>query len=136
MNQEIKLLIIISFLLLIIDIPMITKINYEMYNKQLLRINGNKIVNDMLSPAIFTYICLIYGIYYFVIKDNLNKSLNDIGIRGAIFGFIVYGVYNGTNKATIAEYGIDESIKDTIWGSILCSLVSILTVYITKNFNL
>ena len=42
MNQEIKLLIIISFLLLIIDIPMITKINYEMYNKQLLRINGNK----------------------------------------------------------------------------------------------
>ena len=72
MNQEIKLLIIISFLLLIIDIPMITKFNYEMYNKQLLRINGNKIVNDMLSPAIFTYICLIFGIYYFVIKDNLE----------------------------------------------------------------
>jgi hypothetical protein len=42
MNQKIKLLIIISFLLLIIDIPMITKFNYEMYNKQLLRINGNK----------------------------------------------------------------------------------------------
>lgn len=135
MNQEIKLLIIISFLLLIIDIPMITKINYEMYNKQLLRINRNKIVNDMLTPAIFTYICLIFGIYYFVIKDNLNKSLNDIGIHGAIFGFIVYGIYNGTNKATIAEYGINESIKDTIWGSILCGLVSILTVYIiTKDF--
>ena len=67
----------------------------------------------MISPAIFTYICLIFGIYYFVIKDNLNKSLNDIGIRGAIFGFIVYGIYNGTN-----------------WGSILCGLVSILTVYI------
>lgn len=132
MNQEIKLLIIILILFVIIDVPMITKINNEMYNKQFLRINGDKIVKNVYISAIFAYICLVLGIYYFVIKDNLNKSYTDIAIRGAMFGFIAYGIYNGTNKATIAEFGVEEAIKDTIWGTILCGLISVLTLYLHR----
>ena len=137
MNQEIKSLIIILILFLIIDIPMITKINYDMYNKQFLRINNEKIVknNDMYIGGIVAYLCLVLGIYYFVVKDNVNKSFTEIGKIGALFGFIVYGIYNGTNKATIAEFGLTEAIKDTVWGTILCSLISMLTVYFIKKYN-
>ena len=137
MNQEIKSLIIILILFLIIDIPMITKINYDMYNKQFLRINNEKTVkkNDMYIGAIVAYLCLVLGIYYFVIKDNVNKSFTEIGKIGALFGFVVYGIYNGTNKATIAEFGLTEAIKDTIWGTILCALISMLTVYFIKKYN-
>lgn len=137
MNHEFKSLIIILILFLIIDIPMITKINYDMYNKQFLRINNEKIVknNDMYIGAIVAYVCLILGIYYFVVKDNVNKSFTEIGKIGALFGFIVYGIYNGTNKATIAEFGLTEAIKDTAWGTILCSLISMLTVYFIKKYN-
>ena len=134
MNQEIKSIIIILFLFIIIDIPMITKINYDMYSKQFLRINNGKYVKDkdMYISAIIAYICLVFGIYYFVVKDNVNKSFSDIGKIGALFGFVVYGIYNGTNKATIAEFGFTEAIKDTIWGTIVCSLISMLTVYLIK----
>ena len=129
MNKEIKSLIIILILFLLIDIPMITKINYEMYNKQFLRINNGKNVKDIYIGAIIAYTCLVLGIYYFVIKDNLNKSFTDIGKMGALFGFVVYGIYNGTNKATIAEFGTREAIIDTLWGTILCAFISVMTVY-------
>ena len=133
MSQEIKLLIIILILFLIIDIPMITKINYEMYNKQFLRINNNKTVKDIYIGGIVAYACLVFGIYYFVIKNNINNNITDIAKNGALFGFIVYGTYNGTNKATIADYGMREAIVDTLWGSILCGLISVLSVYFIKK---
>ena len=133
MSLEIKSLIIILILFIVIDVPMITKINSEMYRKQFLRINNDKIVKDVYPSAFFAYLCLVLGIYYFVVKDNFDKSLTDIAKRGALFGFIVYGIYNGTNKATIAEFGMEEAIKDTIWGTILCALISVLTVHIIKN---
>ena len=49
-----------------------------------------------------------------------------------VFGFVVYGIYNATNKATIVEFGIKESFVDTMWGTILCGLISVLTIYINK----
>ena len=133
MNQEIKSLIIILVLFLIIDVPMITKFNYDMYNKQFLRINNGKNIKDVYLGASIAYLCLVFGLYYFVIKPNLNNSFLEIGKKGALFGFIIYGVYNGTNKATIAEFGMEEAIKDTLWGTILCMLISIITVYFIKN---
>ena len=135
MNQEIKSLIIILILFLIIDIPMITKFNYEMYNKQFLRINNDKTVKDIYIGAIVAYACLVFGIYYFVIKNNMDNKITTIAKNGALFGFIVYAIYNGTNKATIAEFGTNESIIDTLWGSILCALISVLTVYFIKKYN-
>ena len=135
MNQEIKSLLIILVLFLIIDIPMITKFNYEMYKKQFLRINNDKTVKDIYIGGIVAYACLVFGIYYFVIKNNMNNSLTTIAKSGALFGFIVYGIYNGTNKATIAEFGMEEAIIDTLWGTTLCALISVITIYFIKKYN-
>lgn len=138
MNQDIKALIIILVLFLVIDIPMITKINHNMYKMQFDRINNcpsyNKSVDNFYYGAIVAYLCLVIGIYYFVVKTNIDKPLIDIAKKGALFGLVVYGIYNGTNKATIAEFGTSEAIKDTIWGTILCATISVLTVYIINKW--
>lgn len=136
MNQEIKSLSIILILFLVIDVPMITKINYEMYNKQFLRINNDKKVKTVYFGAIIAYFCLVIGLYYFVIKQNLNKSSSEISMQGALFGFVVYGIYNGTNKATIAEFGMEEAIKDTLWGTFVSATISICASYIIKKYIL
>ena len=65
----------------------------------------------------------------------MDNKITTIAKSGALFGFIVYGIYNGTNKATIAEFGMKEAIIDTLWGSILCALISVLTVYFIKKYN-
>lgn len=134
MNPDIKALIIILILFLVIDLPMITKINYSMYKNQFDRININKSVDNFYYGAIVAYICLVIGIYYFVVKDNLNKPFINIAKRGALFGLVIYGIYNGTNKATIVEFGTSEAIKDTIWGIVLCATISVLATYLLKKF--
>lgn len=133
-----KELLLILILFLVIDIPMIAVFNNKMYKDQFNRINNNKVVDNIYYGAIVAYLCLVSGLYYFVIKDNVGLvgstiTYKDIAIKGAIFGFVVYGIYNGTNKATIAEFGTMEAIKDTVWGTILCALISVLSLYIIKT---
>ena len=106
-----------------------------MYQTQLNRINkDSKPGSNKLIAGIICYLLLALAIYIFIIlpeKEKTIKSSNlDILKKGMILGFIIYGVYNSTNRATINEYGTMESIVDTVWGSILIGLISFLAITI------
>lgn len=125
-----KLLLIILVIFLIIDVPMITYFNSEMYQIQFNRINnGQMIVNyrTYISAGI-CYTLLVFGIYHFAVKQNSIMN-------GAIMGLLIYGIYNTTNLATINNYGIKESIVDTLWGTILCTIISFITIKIKNYIN-
>jgi uncharacterized membrane protein len=130
--------IVILVLFLVIDLPVILYLNKEMYQKQFNRINKGNIKSGShtwISGAI-AYLLLALGIYFFVVKQELVKEKQDyfkISTKGLVLGLIIYGIYNGTNKATINEWGTEESIKDTIWGTILSGLLSVSSVYILKK---
>ena len=130
----IVILILCIILFLLIDIPMITIINKKMYMDSFYKINNN-IINtgkQGIVGAILAYILLAFAVYYFIIRDNKLVNISDIFIRGCILGLVIYGVYNTTNLATINNYSIKVSIVDTIWGSLLMGLISILLVYIIR----
>jgi len=78
---------------------------------------------DYLSAAL-CYIFLIYGLYYFIIKDN--KKIND----AFLLGLFVYGVYELTNKSLLKDWSYKTVITDTLWGGVLFSLTTYLTYYI------
>lgn len=130
--------IVILVLFLVIDLPVILYLNKEMYQKQFIRINKDNIKSGThvwISGAI-AYLLLALGIYFFVVKQELVEEKEDylkIFTKGSVLGLIIYGIYNGTNKATINEWGTEESIKDTIWGTILSGLLSVSSVYILKK---
>jgi uncharacterized membrane protein len=130
--------IIILVILLVIDIPMITKINNKMYQTQLNRINkDSKKGSSQLISGLICYLLLALAIYIFIISPEKNKSIKsshfEIIKKGMLLGFIIYGVYNSTNRATINEYGTKESIIDTLWGSILIGFVSYISILLIKN---
>ena len=52
-----------------------------------------------------------------------------------MMGFIIYGVYNGTNIATINNYSGKVFVVDTIWGTLLSGILSILLTYIIRQLN-
>lgn len=134
----IVILILCIILFLLIDIPMITIINKKMYMDSFYKINNN-IMNtgkQGIVGAILAYILLAFAVYYFIIRDNKLVKISDIFIRGCILGLVIYGVYNTTNLATINNYSIKVSIVDTIWGSLLMGLISILSVYIIKRIKI
>ena len=130
--------IIILVLLLVIDIPMITKINSKMYQTQLNRINKDSKSNKsaQLISALICYLLLALAIYIFIVSPEKEKSIKsshfDIIKKGMLLGFIIYGIYNSTNRATINEFGTKESIMDTLWGSILIGFVSFISILLIK----
>jgi uncharacterized membrane protein len=132
--------IVILVLFLVIDLPVILYFNKAMYQKQFNRINNGEIKSGphvWISGAI-AYLLLAFGIYFFVVKSELIKEKQDylkIFSKGLVLGLVIYGIYNGTNKATINEWGTEESIKDTIWGTTLSGLLAVSSVYIMKKIN-
>jgi uncharacterized membrane protein len=115
-KEHIKILII----LLILDIPMITVINKNMYFSMFNKINNNQnmiLNNNKIISGILAYLLLAYGLYYFIIKQNLTE--ND----AFILGIIIYGVYNTTNYFTINNYSFEVAIRDTLWGGFLFYLI-------------
>ena len=118
---------IVLVVYLVLDLPMILLINKDMYKNLFESINNGAIVDttNIIIGGIVAYLLLAYGLYIFAIK---NKSI----FNGALFGLVVYGVYNFTNLAVIAKYGLIPSIIDTVWGSILCSMITSVVLYITN----
>lgn len=74
--------------------------------------------------AFLVYAALLIGIFVFVLPAA-NSSI-DVLIKGALFGLIVYGVYDFTNLAIIKNWPLKISIIDMIWGGCLCSATSFL----------
>lgn len=133
--------IIVLGLFLIIDLPVILYLNNPMYMEQFKRINKgpNPTGKRALLSAMFAYLLLALGLYMFIVrpeKTNFKPDYWNIFIKGLIMGLVVYGVYNGTNMATISEWGTKEFIIDTVWGTILSGVLAVGSVYLIKLLNL
>ena len=132
-------LLVIFICFIVCDIPMIGYFNKNMYIQHYQQINGNGIDRNKegyitkFFIGFFIYLVLAFSIYYFVLYDKLKgkeefkKSMEEIFVRGCVLGFCIYFVFNGTNKFTIEKYGWKESIIDTVWGTFLVGLVSLLS---------
>jgi len=87
--------------------------------------NGPIIINNItwISGSI-TYLLLALIIYFFIIKQKLNITY------AIILGFLVYGIYNGTNLATINLYNTKIAILDSLWGGLLFGIVTFISRYL------
>ena len=72
-----------------------------------------------------TYIFLIYGLNYFIIRNH--RSIKD----AALFGLIVYAVYEFTNLSLFKNWSVLTAIIDTIWGAVLFGLTTAIVYKIT-----
>lgn len=134
--------IILSFtvilaVILLIDLPVILHLNKDMYMQMFNKINANSINtisnSKLYTSGLFVYLLLALGILLFVLSKD-NQNYKDVFIYGVAFGIITYGIYNGTNSATIKDYSNRVAITDTLWGGLLCGTTSIASLYIMKNF--
>src|SRR5262245_64954149 len=77
------------------------------------RMSGDKLA-PLWGPALFVYVLLAFGIVAFVVPRNYEE----VSIaRGALFGLIVYGVYDLTNLATLRAWPIVLTLIDIAWGA-------------------
>jgi uncharacterized membrane protein len=97
------------------------------FNKQIKSIQGSDIKLNIIATGI-TYIFLIFGLNYFIIKRN--RSVSD----AALFGLIIYGVYDFTNMALFTNWSLLTAIIDTTWGAILFGLTTAIVYKMESIF--
>ncbi len=74
--------------------------------------------------ALLVWLLLIIGLYTFVLPKA--NSLLTAFIYGSLYGFIVYGVYDLTNYATLGFWSFSVVLVDTAWGMFANGLVAML----------
>ena len=121
----IKLYLTTLFYFLIIDTIGIQTFVVKLYNKNL---PSNLKVNLDITSAIIFYLIFVFGLVYFVISPLKNLNINSAILPSMVYGFVTYSTYALTVKAVFNVFNWEIVISDIIWGTILCLIVSVLTL--------
>ncbi len=85
--------------------------------------------------AILVYVLLAIGLSFFAIP-KAGGRVSEAMMWGALFGFVVYGVYDLTNLSVIAGWSLKMTIVDILWGTISGCLTAGSTVVIASHWSL
>jgi uncharacterized membrane protein len=127
----------IILLFILLDAPYLY-INRNLYKGKIKAISGNNKFTTRYYSGLIVYIALAIGIFIFVLPHIRNTTNNrdilaDSILYGGLFGLIAYATFDFTLHFMFKEWTLGVSIMDTIWGGILCSMVSFLITYLWKN---
>ena len=135
MNKLIKTIFVISLLILSFDGIVLSALS-GLWKKTIEKVQ-HKTFKAKLHYALGSYILMIFGVYYFVYKHINSKSWKyDTLIKGFLFGFTLYGVFDFTNLAIFDEYSLHTAMLDMFWGGTLMAITSFISYYLLEILNL
>lgn len=125
MNININTLLVSGFIFLVIDSIYLNMMK-KYFSHQIYLIQGSALKMDILA-TLLCYIFLIIGLNYFILTPR--RSIFD----AFLFGLVIYGVFETTNKALFSNWKWFSVFIDTLWGGILFALTTYV-FYFWKNF--
>ena len=128
-NKDLLTVLVSGIVMLSLDYIYLSSTS-TFFNDVVKRIQGNKIKFN-ITGAIICYSFLLLGLNYFVL---LNKKLSKKQklIDALILGLVIYGVFETTNLAIFDNWLKEAVIIDTVWGSILFTLTTIITLKLVR----
>lgn len=115
----------------VIDFIWLAKVAPKLYKDNI----GHLMADKPNLPAIVAfYSIFLLGLMIFVIVPALQKSsLSHAAIYGALFGFFTYATFDLTSNAVFKDWPFKITAIDMVWGTILCTLVSVATYFIVQK---
>lgn len=80
-------------------------------------------VQFSVLPALVVYALLALGFLYFVVPKFESGALYKNMFYSGLYGLVVYGVYDFTNKAIISSWSPKFIALDVFWGIVSSILV-------------
>lgn len=128
MLRFIKLFVIGFVALVTMDLVWLGGIMSSFYATQLghiARMSGGSISPDKLT-AIATWVLITLGSIIFVLPRTQHGSIAYAFCMGAVYGLVVYGVYDLTNYATLAQWPWAVVVIDVAWGMVVNGLLAVI----------
>jgi uncharacterized membrane protein len=124
------LTMILSF---VVDIPYLY-LNLNLFKKKTMAISGKPYPSNRLYSAVIVYIAIALGLVVFVLpKIDTTKTVSvrmrDSLMYGGLFGLVSYAIFDFTNHFMFEGWDIYVAMMDSIWGGLLCSIVSFIISY-------
>jgi uncharacterized membrane protein len=122
---------------IIVDLPYLY-LNLDLFKKTTFKISGKGYPSNRIYSALLVYVAIACGLIVFVLpKIDTTKTLTiriqDSLIYGGLFGLVSYGIFDFTTHFMFESWSIYIALMDTIWGGLLCSIVSfIMSYYVSK----
>ena len=128
-NKNLLTIIVSGIVMLLLDFVYLSSTSH-FFNDVVKGIQGRKIRFNMIG-AIICYPLLLLGLNYFVL---LNKKLSKKQklIDALILGLVIYGVFETTNLAIFDNWLKEAVIIDTVWGGLLFTLTTIITLKLVR----
>lgn len=77
------------------------------------------------GAAVLVYLLIPAGIVLFVRPlVGANAALWQAFGWGAVYGLVLYGVYDLTNLAVLEKWTVRMTVADIVWGCVLCGTIS------------
>ena len=111
-----KRIIASAIILLVLDFIFIS-FNKNAFEMQIVNIQRT-VLQVKIVPAIFCYIFLIGGLYYFILRNHRPIW------EAFLLGVVIYGVYETTSLALFKKWEWRIALMDTLWGGTLFALTT------------
>jgi len=93
------------------------------FDNQVKSVQGSIIQMNLLA-AVLCYISLVFGVYYFIIREK--KSL----LQAFLLGLVIYTVYEFTTWALFKNWKLTTVVLDSLWGATLFTLTTAIVYFI------
>ena len=132
MGHTIKLAVVGAVAFMVLDGVWLGLLMKNFYRDQLapiVRLSDGGIAPNW--PAAFVvYALLGTGIAVFVIPRAATVSL--AAVYGALFGLVVYGVYDFTNYSTLRQWPFVLTLADVAWGVVACATAAMVVRIVAR----
>lgn len=137
MSKAVKIVSVAVVCFIALDIFWIGYLMNDTYKQKigsLLRMKDGVFLPDIFS-AFLVWALIVIGSYLFVLPHILNSSLIIQFSWGAIYGLILYGVYDLTNYALLRAWPLSITLIDLGWGMFANGLLAILLNFLYRYFS-
>ena len=136
MWNAIKLYLIIIPIFFLIDFTWLGFVAARFYKSELgglARLSNGGLV-PVWWAALIVYLLIPLGIIIFALPRVSTANIFPGALLwGALYGGILYGVYDMTNYSMLAKWPLRLTWIDIVWGCVLCGVVSQIAIFIQHS---
>lgn len=102
--------------------------------KHLMTITNQEVSINYIS-ALVAYVLIVAALTWFVLLPQSQAPIRYIFLQSAFLGLSIYGVYELTNHAILAQWPITFVIVDVVWGTLWCGAAGVISILIARAFS-